>query len=560
MSDLDEVYSALKKADAAGDTAGAKRLADYIRSQPGTTQTQEIPEQRSGLQKVGDYAAGAVDAALTVGGGLASQVIGIPKDVAEVARKATQPLSRETPEQKKKEDELAKQPGVTEKLQGMVEHQPKTPEGKEILEGVGKVMEPISKVTGAVRKASEAVVGKEATQLGSDALAFGGGKLLGTESKVGAALKGAESTQGKVQRIISNLSTGKSVQRADVGAAAGKQITKTLEGERKVGSAAYDELSQIMGPNTDVPVSAGAKAAARYGTGIAVDGTVKAFSDKIRSVGSMTFDSMKDLRTQISDAMGTDRNVNRKLRALRDGLTADIEARAQKLGPDAKAKWDKANATWKAYKDREDGINKALGKNWQGKTATEVYNKLITSARNDPKKITDLMDNIKDPAARKQFAASVLHHMSDRGGTFDGDKLIAQWDRMDPQARGALFRSIGGNYEANMNKLVENLKRIKAGKTGLGREAGGLGVVAILSHFVPGFGTVAAPFVAVHAARKFGPRMVEEYLTSPRWVRYLAEKTAALPEKATGAGLTIGQPPPQQTQPTVGDVRFYFQM
>lgn len=34
MADLTEVYAALQKADAAGDTAGAKQLADYIRAQP----------------------------------------------------------------------------------------------------------------------------------------------------------------------------------------------------------------------------------------------------------------------------------------------------------------------------------------------------------------------------------------------------------------------------------------------------------------------------------------------------------------------------------------------
>jgi len=33
MADLTEVYAALQKADAAGDTAGAKQLADYIRAQ-----------------------------------------------------------------------------------------------------------------------------------------------------------------------------------------------------------------------------------------------------------------------------------------------------------------------------------------------------------------------------------------------------------------------------------------------------------------------------------------------------------------------------------------------
>lgn len=39
MADLTEVYAALKKADEAGDTEAAKKLADYIRSQPAQTET-----------------------------------------------------------------------------------------------------------------------------------------------------------------------------------------------------------------------------------------------------------------------------------------------------------------------------------------------------------------------------------------------------------------------------------------------------------------------------------------------------------------------------------------
>jgi len=39
MADLSQAYAALQKADAAGDTAGAKQLADYIRAQSATTPT-----------------------------------------------------------------------------------------------------------------------------------------------------------------------------------------------------------------------------------------------------------------------------------------------------------------------------------------------------------------------------------------------------------------------------------------------------------------------------------------------------------------------------------------
>ena len=44
MADLAPVYDALKKADAAGDSAGAKRLADYIRSSAPPPPKENLPD------------------------------------------------------------------------------------------------------------------------------------------------------------------------------------------------------------------------------------------------------------------------------------------------------------------------------------------------------------------------------------------------------------------------------------------------------------------------------------------------------------------------------------
>ena len=56
MADLTEVYAALQKADAAGDTAGAKQLADYIRAQPTSASSPQQAPQQSPLPSFADYA------------------------------------------------------------------------------------------------------------------------------------------------------------------------------------------------------------------------------------------------------------------------------------------------------------------------------------------------------------------------------------------------------------------------------------------------------------------------------------------------------------------------
>lgn len=78
MPDLTEVYAALQKADAAGDAAGAKQLADYIRAQPATPAASSPTREPFG---VADYAAAVPETALQVGSGLiatpASGILGL---------------------------------------------------------------------------------------------------------------------------------------------------------------------------------------------------------------------------------------------------------------------------------------------------------------------------------------------------------------------------------------------------------------------------------------------------------------------------------------------------
>jgi hypothetical protein len=52
MADLTEVYAALQKADAAGDTEGAKKLADYIRSQSAAPEAVTAPSTKNSVPPV----------------------------------------------------------------------------------------------------------------------------------------------------------------------------------------------------------------------------------------------------------------------------------------------------------------------------------------------------------------------------------------------------------------------------------------------------------------------------------------------------------------------------
>ncbi len=83
MADLNEAYAALQKADAAGDTDGAKQLADYIRTQsadtPPPAQAAAPPEESGGaLSYLGNLAAAGPETVARAGSSLlAAPVAGI---------------------------------------------------------------------------------------------------------------------------------------------------------------------------------------------------------------------------------------------------------------------------------------------------------------------------------------------------------------------------------------------------------------------------------------------------------------------------------------------------
>src|SRR6185312_464000 len=89
MADLTEVYTALQKADAAGDTVGAKQLADYIRSQGTAPQAEPAPNPAT------DYGGntlqlGPLDTHIPIGQGGQNFLAGAGKAFVDLGRCVSQ--------------------------------------------------------------------------------------------------------------------------------------------------------------------------------------------------------------------------------------------------------------------------------------------------------------------------------------------------------------------------------------------------------------------------------------------------------------------------------------
>jgi hypothetical protein len=524
------------------ETPAPTEIAPWDTPVPGTevSSTKPVPEATwAGAVK------GVADVGLSMASGAAQQVVGVPKHVAQLAGSMTSGLSSMTPEQKATAAKADAEPGITEKLQGLLSHPVQSEEGKYLLGKIQEFLYPVAKAGEVLHKGIASVAGEPAANVAGDIAGLVGMKGVGTSSTLARTMRTAESTQYKVGRIIENLSGKQSLEKADVGGKVQEAIGKTSSEFRAAGQQAYDELERVMPGETPIPLTESVKKVNELTSRVIVDPKIKAFSDKL-SAGNMSFEDIRDVRTEIESHMGgLDANLNRQLRGLSSAITRDISDAADKLSPEARKASDASRARWSEYKAKQRILNKYLGKEWEGRTEVEVYDKVMKAARNDPKKISVVVGSIKDPGARRQLAASVLHHMSDTGGNFDGDKFVRMWDTMNPQARKALFASVGGGYEQNMTRLVENLRRIREGHRGLVKEVAGVGVASILAHFLPGGTKIVGAVTLGREAYKFGPKGIEAFLTSPRWVRYLAEKTVSVPRKAA-SGAVVGA---QQTDP-----------
>jgi hypothetical protein len=122
---LDDLHSALIKADAAGDSAGAKALADEIRAQ--TPQESAVKQESSLGQKI----KGAGEAALSVATGIPASIVGGASGIARNLVSGT----LGTPEGTRIASERAKE------VAGGLTYSPRTEEGKAYLSDIGNLFD-----------------------------------------------------------------------------------------------------------------------------------------------------------------------------------------------------------------------------------------------------------------------------------------------------------------------------------------------------------------------------------------------------------------------------------
>ena len=172
MSDMSEVYAALRKADAAGDVASAKKLSDYIRTQtadtpkPDASLSDQIPGERRKINPekptdVLDKARGAVETAGSVVAGMPAAGLGYVGGALGGIAGSVASGEFGTPEGSRKASESADEGSA--KLAKLF--QPKSQSGQAQLDKFGRMVEstmiPPWPVTGGIPGIGAAAEGAE---------------------------------------------------------------------------------------------------------------------------------------------------------------------------------------------------------------------------------------------------------------------------------------------------------------------------------------------------------------------------------------------------------------
>ena len=434
MPDLDQYYSALQKADAAGDTAGAKQLADYIRSQSAAPKAETYGEKvgrtgaaldtalGTGIRGYARAAEAAGETALDIGSGIAGDVAGAVTSVA------------------------TQNPKAGERVSQAMHMQPETSGAKAAEQYVGTLTEPLAKLLNVpvdkLKKSGHPIL----SQIAQAAI-----DLAGTETG-SETVKGLKNIGREVVREAPKSAATKLGELAGTEAGA----SATAKGAKAATTAAYEEVSKVVPETTDVALDKTHQVLKSQLAGIntAVDATatrvLKRLTDKQGDlIGSSTLDTAKKLRTEVGEEInwsGKWSPYDRKVKQLYDAMSEDIEESVKKHGgPQAGAAWEAANAA--------NTAKEAL-------TKKGLYRKLFNPETDT---VASVQRTIKNMGKYGPAFTDEVHRrmgLDAKTGDFNANKFLMNWNRMPQATRQAVFGTKGPEYVRDLNDLVSTVRKL----------------------------------------------------------------------------------------------------
>jgi hypothetical protein len=271
---------------------------------------------------------------------------------------------------------------------------------------------------------------------------------------------------------------------------------------------------------------------------------------KDASNGAVTYGVMKDLRSSIGRRLGssqlTDDIPRAELKRVYGSLTDDLRMAAQERGPQALQAFDRASTYYKAGMDRIDTMLRPIVQN---KLPEQVFASLETAGKQGPSRLRSLRQSVS-PEQWQTIAGTVADRLGKaRAGqqgvdtaNFSFQNFLTNWQRLDPAAKDVLFSGPKmGGIRGDLDALARSAERIRDSSKAFANPSGSGGAVAGTTMGLAAMGSALTGnfhLLGVLGAAIGGAHMGAKLLTSPRFVKWLAQSTRIAPN---GVGAHIGR-------------------
>lgn len=270
-------------------------------------------------------------------------------------------------------------------------------------------------------------------------------------------------------------------------------------------------------------------------------GYATALADK-----GLSWNDLKAFRTEIGhklDGLILSENTSKQdLDRLYGALSADMEATASAAGPDALAKFERANRYYRARQDRiKTVLLPILGKDGE-KGGGAAFNQIQNWAKvkGESVRVGQLFRSLPDDE-KDVVSATIISDLgkatagvqSAAGDAFSFSTFLTQWNKLEPRAKTAMFRPEVRKTLDDLAKVSEGAKATSkyANTSNTGRAVAGQAVIAAVAGGVLDMGTLLAGSA--------GQYLTGAMLASPRFARWLANA----PQRSNGVKSWVAKLP-----------------
>ena len=257
------------------------------------------------------------------------------------------------------------------------------------------------------------------------------------------------------------------------------------------------------------------------------------------SGGRLSLAGLRQLRTRVGEKVADIDLVSdikkTEWKRLYGALTQDLEVAVAALDdPRATAAWTRANAHTASGHKRIEMIESAIGRKGGPE---KVFQAVMSGTKEGATVLRSAMQSL-DSEGKRILSATVLRRLgrataskqNAAGDVFSTETFLTNWANLSKQAKSALFDRYGPGFRQDIDNIAAVASNLREG-SGVFRNPSGTArqgyLISWLTSIGIGVGTGNVPLVGTALGTAAGANVMARSMTNPRFVKWLAQSTAA---------------------------------